>query len=182
METVKFEIVVDRAKQILIPAAVAAILVSAVLAQTSPAPATPQASNPAPSAAPAHAKKKSPYASAEKSLHAERYFQAAWGVDSLSVKAVESGQMIRFSYRILDPAKAKPLNDKKVTPYLMDEQAHVKLIVPTLEKVGQLRQSSTPESGRIYWMVFSNKERFVKPGNRVTVVIGKFRVDDLVVQ
>jgi hypothetical protein len=56
------------------------------------------------------------------------------------------------------------------------------MVVPTLEKVGQLRQSSTPEAGKIYWMVFSNKGGHVKRGHRVSVVIGKFRVDNLLVE
>ena len=89
--------------------------------------------------------------------------------------------MIRFSYRVTDAQKAKALNDKKSSPFLLDEQAHVKLVVPTLEKVGELRQSATPEAGKVYWMVFSNKGRFVKTGDRVSVVIGKFRADGLVV-
>ena len=105
-----------------------------------------------------------------------------WGVDSLGVKSVESGQMIRFSYRVIDVEKAKGLNDKKANPFLIDEKARVKLVVPTMEKVGQLRQSSTPEAGKSYWMVFSNKGNFVKRGNRVSVEIGRFRVDGLVVQ
>ena len=110
------------------------------------------------------------------------FYQVMWGVDSLGVKSVESGQMIRFSYRVIDVEKAKGLNDKKANPFLIDEKAHVKLVVPTMEKVGQLRQSSTPEAGKSYWMVFSNKGNFVKRGNRVSVEIGRFRVDGLVVQ
>jgi len=110
------------------------------------------------------------------------FYQMMWGVDSLGVKSVESGQMIRFSYRVIDVEKAKGLNDKKANPFLIDEKARVKLVVPTMEKVGQLRQSSTPEAGKSYWMVFSNKGNFVKRGNRVSVEIGRFRVDGLVVQ
>ena len=95
---------------------------------------------------------------------------------------MESGEIIRFSYRILDAVKAQTLNDKKVEPVLIDGQAGAKLVIPSLEKVGQLRQSSTPEAGRSYWMAFSNKGRMVKPGDRVDVVIGQFRADGLVVQ
>ena len=90
--------------------------------------------------------------------------------------------MIRFSYRVLDEEKAKAVTDKKFEPYLLDERAHVKLVVPTLEKVGQLRQTGTLENGKTYWMVFSNKEQFVKVGDRVSIVIGNFRIDGLVVE
>jgi hypothetical protein len=82
---------------------------------------------------------------------------------------------------VLDPDKAKILNDKKTEPFLIDPKAQVKLVVPSLEKVGQLRQSSTPEAGKSYWMAFSNKGRLVKRGDQVSVVIGKFRADGLVV-
>jgi hypothetical protein len=95
---------------------------------------------------------------------------------------VESGEMIRFSYTVLNADKAAQLNDKKVDPALIDERARVSLVIPSLENVGQLRQTGTPEAGKSYWMVFSNKGNVVKPGDRVSVVIGKFRVDGLIVQ
>jgi hypothetical protein len=106
----------------------------------------------------------------------------AWGVDSLNVKWSESGEIIRFSYQVVDEEKAKILNDKKSEPALIDPQAQVKLVVPSLEKVGQLRQSSTPITGKSYWMGFSNKGRLVKRGDRVTVQIGLFKADGLVVE
>lgn len=113
---------------------------------------------------------------------AQDYYQALWGVDSLSARSVESGELIRFNYRVVDPARAQALNDKKSEPYLLDERARVKLVVPSMEKVGQLRQSSTPEAGKVYWMAFSNKGGLVKRGDHVTVVIGKFRAEGLLVE
>ena len=113
---------------------------------------------------------------------ARQYYAIQWGVDSLSVRSVESGEIIRFSYRVLDAEKAKALNDKKAEPSLIDPRAGVKLVVPSLEKVGKLRQSSTPEAGKMYWMAFSNKGGFVKRGHRVDVVIGPFKAEGLVVQ
>jgi hypothetical protein len=113
---------------------------------------------------------------------AQQYYSLVWGVDSLSVKLVESGEIIRFSYRVLDPNRANVLNDKRNEPSLIDPRAGVKLVVPSLEKVGHLRQSSTPEAGKVYWMAFSNKGRLVKPGHHVNVVIGNFRADGLIVQ
>ena len=109
------------------------------------------------------------------------YYRVMWGVDSLSVKWTESGAVIRFTYQVVDPNKAKQLNDKKAEPSLIDPRAGVKLVVPSLEKVGQLRQSGTPEAGKSYWMAFSNKGGLVKRGDRVTVVIGRFRAEGLVV-
>jgi hypothetical protein len=116
------------------------------------------------------------------SQRAEMYYQGAWGVDELHVKVAESGQIIRFDYRVLDPAKAAVLNDKKAEPELFDPQGKVKLVVPQMEKVGKLRQSSTPKTGMTYWMAFSNPTLAVKRGHRVDVVIGSFRATSLVVE
>jgi len=116
------------------------------------------------------------------SLRAKMYYQGAWGVDSFRVKWAESGELIRFSWRVVDPAKAAALNDKKAEPTLIDPQAGVSLVVPAVSNVGKMRQASTPEAGRSYWMAFSNVGRRVKRGDRVSVVIGKFRAEGLAVE
>ena len=116
------------------------------------------------------------------SAHAAMYYEAIWGVDSLTVKVVESGELIRFSYQILDTNKARPLNEKTNSPFLIAPAAGIRLSIPSLEKVGQLRQSSTPEAGKFYWMAFSNPGRKVKRGDRVDIAIGQFRAEGLVVE
>ncbi len=110
------------------------------------------------------------------------YYGAVWGIDSLSVKTVESGELIRFTYRIEDPSKATVFNDKKLDAFLDSPAAHVRLVIPTMEKVGQLRQYNTPEMGKSYWMAFSNPLLTVKRGDRVNIVIGRFHADGLIVE
>jgi hypothetical protein len=116
------------------------------------------------------------------SRRADMYYEGVWGISDLRVKVAESGQLIRFNYRVLEPQKAAALNDKKVEPELIDPQAGVKLVVPQMEKVGKLRQSSTPKAGMTYWMAFSNPTLVVKRGHRVDVVIGSFRANNLIVE
>lgn len=115
---------------------------------------------------------------------ARAYYALVWGVEALSVKAVESGEMIRFSYRVIDGEKAQVLNDKKAEPSLISPEKGVKLVVPSLEQVGFLRQTpkGNPEPGKSYWMAFSNVGRLVRPGDRVNVVIGNFHADGLMVE
>ena len=133
--------------------------------------------------APAPVPEHSRYKPSRFSRRAELNYGLVWGVDSLVVKYTESGEVIRFSYRVLDGEKAKQLNDKKAEPALIDPRAGVKLVVPSLEQVGLLRQtpSGKPEVGKIYWMAFSNKGRPVKRGDHVDIVIGNFRAEGLVV-
>lgn len=144
-------------------------------------PAAGQSTTPA--AKPPAASQSTRYRPERFSRRAKLYYEDIWGVDTLSVKWTEQGEVIRFAYRVLDGNKALALNDKKAEPQLIDPQAAVKLVVPALENVGLLRQtpSGKPEPGRIYWMAFSNKGRLVKRGDHVNVVIGQFRADGLVV-
>ena len=110
------------------------------------------------------------------------YYEGVWGVDSFRVKYTESGEIVRFSYRVVDPDRAVALNDKKAEPTLIDPQAGVSLVVPEVSNVGKMRQTSTPKPGMTYWMAFSNVGRRVKRGDRVDVVIGHFRATGLEVE
>jgi hypothetical protein len=170
------------ASQLLLPRSLNAMLLAGVVAagtvvsgQSAPSPAL-TAKVTASAGAPNH------YAPNRPSSRQTAMYSILWGVDNFSVKAVESGELIRFSYRVLDGDKAKPLNDKKNEAYLISPEKHVKLVVPSLEKVGQLRQSSTAISGNTYWMAFSNTGRPVRPGDRVDIEIGQFHVQGLLVQ
>jgi hypothetical protein len=154
---------------------VAGVLGSSLLVIQAGAQTSPQPANPKQPVARMH------YRPDRFAGRAGKYYALIWGIDSLSLKYAESGEIVRFSYRVLDPSKARTLNDKKLAPSLIDPTAGVKLIIPSLEKVGQLRQSSTPEAGKSYWMAFSNKGRLVKRGDHVDVVIGSFHAQGLVV-
>ena len=150
---------------------------STALAQSG-APSTPPAVQP-----PAEASSQFRNQPPRMASRALMYYESVWGVEPLSVKAVESGEIIRFNWRVVDPDKAKPLNDKKVDPVLIDPQRGVKLVVPSLEQVGMLRQAPTKiEEGKSYWMAFSNSGRLVKRGDRVIVQIGHFQAAGLVVE
>jgi|GEM_PF-1686939 len=110
------------------------------------------------------------------------YYKRNWGVEVIGVKTVSSGYMLAFKYLIVDAEKAKLLNDRKTRAFLRDEASGAVLSVPAMEKVGELRPGATPEVGRTYFMVFGNPGRFVKPGNRVSVVAGALSIDGLIVE
>lgn len=109
------------------------------------------------------------------------YYKRNWGVEVIGVKPVSSGYMLAFRYRVLDPEKARLLNDRKAKAYLIDEASGTRLAVPALENVGELRSGTAPEADRNYFMIFGNPGKLVKPGSRISVVVGNFRVDGLVV-
>jgi hypothetical protein len=140
------------------------------------------AAQPAPVKAKKAVIKPARYHAAGMPASAARFYALSYGVDQMSVKLAESGQLVRFNYRVTDPGKAGALHDKAATPYLLDEKVHAVLQVPVMEKVGPLRQAVPAEYGKSYWMAFSNKGNVVKAGHRVSIVVGQARMDGLVVQ
>ena len=164
-----------------------AIVVPAVFSQAAqgkdkPAVTEAPVSSSAASPAPASAHPASAPATDSRSPRADRMYQLLWGIKDMHVRETASGSIIRFSYRVVDPAKAKVLNDPKLNPVLIDSNSGDKLTVPETENAGKLRQVADPEEGREYWMVFLNNNRFVKPGSKVDIKIGTFRADGLVVE
>jgi len=113
---------------------------------------------------------------------ARTYYASLYGVDQLSAELAESGQLVRFSYRILDAKLAQPFLDKVSDPQMLDERAKAVLSVPSMEKVGPLRQGGSVDVGKVYWVLFSNRGGVVKHGDRVSVVIGTRRIDGLIVE
>ncbi len=106
-----------------------------------------------------------------------------WGIEVASLHLSANGRMVDFRYRVLDPDKATLLGDRNVKPTLIDLATGAVLRVPSFPKTGSLRQTSTKlETGKIYFMIFSNTGMTVKSGSRVTIVIGDFRAENLVVQ
>ncbi len=105
-----------------------------------------------------------------------------WGVQIIGIRVTAAGLMLDFRYRVIDAEKAAPLFDRGTKPYLIDQKTGAKFVVPNPPKTGPLRTSDTPQQGRTYWMFFGNPGRRVKPGNKVTVVIGDFKAENLMVE
>ncbi len=107
---------------------------------------------------------------------------AQWGVEVTSVRLTANDHMIDYRYRVLDADKAADLSKRQIKPFLIHQESGKVLAVPETAKLGPLRNSNAPQEGKIYWMFFGNAGYLVKAGDIVTVVIGEFRVENLVVE
>jgi len=106
-----------------------------------------------------------------------------WGIQVTSLHLSANGYMVDFRYKVVDPEKAAALGNPKAKPYLVDQATSAKLFVPRSPKVGPLRQSAENlMAGKIYFTLFSNSGKLVKKGNKVTVVIGNFKAENMVVE
>ena len=106
-----------------------------------------------------------------------------WGVQVEGIRFTAAGYMLDFRYRVVDADKAKRFMGRKVRPYLIDQDTGAKVIVPAPGKLGALKQtSSVPVENKTYFVMFANPGRFIKQGNKVTVVIGDFEAHDIMVE
>jgi hypothetical protein len=123
--------------------------------------------------------RRSPYRPPSLTPGAASYYASTLGVTGLRVQRTNAGNLIRFGYRVADPAKAKGITDREAKPVLIGHTSHAMLQVPVMDNVGPLRQATRQEAGKEYWIVFSNKGDLVKSGERVSVFVGSFRIDGL---
>jgi hypothetical protein len=105
-----------------------------------------------------------------------------WGIEITSIRLTANDYMIDYRYKVLDAAKATDLFKRQIKPYLIHQETEKVLAVPETAKLGPLRSSNTPQEGKIYWMFFGNAGDLVKTGDKVTIVIGDFQVEDLIVE
>ena len=113
----------------------------------------------------------------------ETLMQKQWGIEVTSLRLSANGHMLDFRYRVLDPAKAAALGDRRNKACLIDQATGIMMNVPNTPKIGPLRQTATQmEAGKVYFMMFANSGRLVKAGSRVTVAIGDFRAENLTVE
>jgi hypothetical protein len=117
------------------------------------------------------------------SKHATGDIGEEWGIEIVAVRLSAGSYILDFRYRIVDTGKAAPLLDRNVHPYLIDQNSGSRMYVPVSSKLGPMRQTpKNPVAGKTYFIFFANAGGTVQPGDKVTVVIGDFRAEDLVVE
>jgi len=108
--------------------------------------------------------------------------EKTFGIKITSLHPTAGGQMLDLRFRVVDPEKARGILDKNKKAYLLDDRTGKTLPVP-VTKAGSMRQSTLkPEGGRIYVILFSNPNRMVKEGGSVSLIIGDFRKDGIMVE
>jgi hypothetical protein len=104
------------------------------------------------------------------------------GVEAVSLRRTAAGRMLDFRFRVVDPEKASPVLLRSTPAYLVHQATGAKLEI-TETRMGRMRQNTLkPEKGRTYFMLFNAAGREVSPGDKVTVVIGEHRFENLTVQ
>jgi hypothetical protein len=105
------------------------------------------------------------------------------GIEVKTVRLTAGGSLLDFRYRVTDPEKASFLLKAKEKPCLIHIPTGARFSIPEMAKIGAMRTSTKNlATGKDYFMMFANEGRLVKKGERVTVIIGDFRAENVAVE
>jgi hypothetical protein len=105
------------------------------------------------------------------------------GIKPLGVMLTAAGTMLQFRYLVVDPGRSHPVFDRQIKTYLVDQASGTDFGVASDSKFGPLRSSSRdPVAGKEYFILFTNPDRVVKRGNKVTIVIGDYKIEHVAVE
>jgi hypothetical protein len=150
-----------------------------------PAAAKSETSNPYADWKPPEMPEPKPYSSQKLDPEVVKELKDRWGVELLGIRQSGAGMFLDFRFRVLDVEKSLPLFDHRIKPYLLAERSNIKLPIPQAAKVGSFRPTNRGKNIKAeknYYMLFANPDRHVKAGEKVTVVIGEFKVEHLTIQ
>ena len=106
-----------------------------------------------------------------------------WGVENFVVRHTSQGYMLDIRYRVIDGEKAKPLFDRALRPFIIEEESGETFGVPASPKIGFLRQAPRNiKENKVYFLFIANPAKRIKKGSKITLVIGDFRVEHLTVE
>ena len=106
-----------------------------------------------------------------------------YGISFQSLRISGAGLLLDFRYKVVDAKQAKQVINYNTHPYVQDVATGHQFHVPHAKKVGTLRHRGDKlQDGRSYSILFANPGRTIKSGDKVNLVIGQLRVEDVTVQ
>lgn len=109
-----------------------------------------------------------------------------WGIKLYGIRWTAAGYMLEMKFRVLEPDKAFPLLKRDIKRYVVVDKSGAVLEVPFTQKLGSLkssvRTSNMVKKDYNYIALFANPGKHVNTGDKVTLVIGNFMAENLIVQ
>jgi len=106
-----------------------------------------------------------------------------WGIEALRVTLSANDYMVDFRYRVIDPKKAAKAVNRKDQPYVRHSNTGLTTKVPAPANIGALRHTGRNlKKGVPYFVLFANPGKTIKRGDKVTVVMGGYTLENVSVQ
>jgi len=92
-----------------------------------------------------------------------------------------SGSMLRVNFKVPAPKTTEWLPVDPKQTYVVDEATGEKFFVLNLVRIGPAAQTRLPKGGGASYMVIDNRHEHLRPGARITVVIGALKQEHVTV-
>ena len=92
-----------------------------------------------------------------------------------------SGSMLRINFKVPAPKTTEWLPVDPKQTYVVDETTGEKFFVLNLVRIGPAAQTRLPKGGGASFIVIDNRHEHLKPGARITVVIGALKQEHVTV-
>ncbi|MFN8486057.1 MAG: hypothetical protein U0350_00615 [Caldilineaceae bacterium] len=104
-------------------------------------------------------------------------FESQWGIHVTQIGITADGGLVDFRYRVIDPDKAwRMLSNLNTVPVLIAEDSNT-----LINTASSMTKQHDLNAGQIYFILFHNDNGAIKSGRPVSVVIGKLRLEHIIV-
>ncbi|HBO69335.1 MAG TPA: hypothetical protein DD658_03990 [Deltaproteobacteria bacterium] len=107
-----------------------------------------------------------------------RFFSAT-RIDPVSCRLVANGEFVEVRFRFHGK---EPFDPNRPDLFLVDEATGEKFYLMQLQRIGQVKATENIEEKTVHSILFKNREGMLKPGARVTFVIGSHRREHLTLE
>lgn len=109
---------------------------------------------------------------------AVRPTEAVPQIELVSCRLAASGELVDVQFRIREKGI---LDLQPANTYLVEEATGERFYIVRLQRIGPIAGVSEPRTGAVQYLVFKNREGKLRPGSRVTIVIGDAKLEQVVV-
>lgn len=119
----------------------------------------------------------------ESTVPEQRQLVEQWGIEALRVTLSANDYMVDFRYKVHDPDKAAKAVNRKDQPYIHQSSTGITRVVPAPANIGALRHTGRNlKAGKNYFVLFANPGKSIKRGDKITLVMGGYKLENVIVQ
>lgn len=100
-------------------------------------------------------------------------------IEPVSVRLAGDGEFVEVRFRYHGK---EPFDPDRPGTFLIDEATGEKLFLLQLQRIGKLGMKAESDEAPVHSILFKNREGLLKPGARVTLVIGETRRERLLLE
>jgi len=100
-------------------------------------------------------------------------------IEVVWAKFLAGGEYLEVRFKVFGMPKYDPEPD---STYVVDEATGQKFFIAWLKRIGRVATTKVHKDGSVQFIMIKNQDRKLKPGDRITVIIGPTRQEHVLVE